>query len=120
MLAKIIVLAHSDFFLVSPAHFKKGDAQSVHDVVKSTFAQLEKDLSCDARLGVGSLEHVGELLLQDAIGVLGFLLFSELHRVFRFFLATAGIAVLTWAIRTALKRLVWAKNRFVEATGDPL
>ena len=94
------------------------DAQAEHHVVQSAFAELEQNLTGDAGTGIGLLKHVGELLLQDSVGVLRLLLFSELHRVFRFLLSAAGVAVLAGAIRAALERFVWAEDRLLKTAAD--
>ena len=96
----------------------RAEVEAERDVVEAQLAELEEHLTRDAGLGLGTLEHVAELALEDAIGVLGLLLLGQLHGVLGLLLATTGVAVLAWAVRTALKRLVWAKNRFLEATGN--
>jgi hypothetical protein len=64
------------------------------------------------------LEHVGELLLQDSVRVLSLLLLSELYRVLRFLLSAASIAMLAWAIWSALKRFIWAEDRLLKTAAD--
>ena len=86
---------------------------------KATLAELEQDLTRDAGLGVGAPRTCcGELLLEDAVGVLRLLLLSELDGVLGLLLAAAVVAVLAWAVRTALECLVWAENGLLEATGN--
>ena len=96
----------------------RAEVKAEGDVVEAELTELEQHLTRDAGLGLCALKHVPELALEDAVGVLGLLLFSELDRVLRLLLPAAVRAVLAGAVRTALERLVRAEDGFLEATGN--
>src|SRR5690606_34205211 len=58
------------------------DPQTEHRIVQACFAQLEQHLTGDPTLAGRRMVHLLELAFQDAIGVLGLLLFTQLVAVF--------------------------------------
>ena len=52
--------------------------QTELNIVESKLTELEENLTCNARVVLSALKHIPELALENAIGVLGLLLFSEL------------------------------------------
>ena len=69
------------------------DTQTEHYVVQTALEVLQENLTGNAAGTCSLLEHVAELLLQNAVGVLGLLLLSQHHAVLGGLAATV-VAVL--------------------------
>lgn len=82
-------------FLAALSH-----THSVNDIVKAALKQLEKVFAGDTFLAVSLFEVVSELLLENAVVSLGFLLLSHLHAVL-FDLLVSG-TVLTGSCASAV------------------
>ena len=93
------------------------DAEAVNHVVETALKELEQDFTGDALHGAGALEEVAELLLENAIGVLGFLLLAELNAVLGG-LAALVLAVLAGGIVAALEGLVLTEDGLAELACD--
>jgi len=63
-------------------------------------------------------ESQGKLTFQDPVGVLHFLFFAQLNRVFRFFGRTFGWTVLTGTVLLLLQSFVRPKNGLLKSAGN--
>lgn len=92
-------------------------AEAVDDIVEAGLEDGEENLTGDAfgALSVGVSDT--ELTLEDAVGVLSFLLLFELLTVLGE-LAAAVLTVLSRRIITMLEILVWTEDGLAELAGD--
>ena len=93
------------------------DAKAEDDVVQTAFEVLKENLTGDAVRAGSLVEHITELSLEHAIGVLGFLLLSKHDAVLRG-LATTVVAMLSGREVALGQYLVGTENGLAEAAGN--
>ncbi len=91
----------------------RGNAQTVYNVVKTAFEKLKQNFTGDTLHRTCTLEKVAELLFKYAVGVLGFLLLTQLNAIFRRFAALV-LAVLAGGVVAALEGLVLSEDGLAE------
>lgn len=74
---------------------RRRQAEAVNGIVQTGFQQLEQHIAGNAFAPGGFFKSIAELALQEAVGVLGLLLFHQLDRIVGALLAAAGVTMLT-------------------------
>src|SRR5690606_7153736 len=100
----------------SPA--SRCNSESVHEVIQPRLQHLEQYLAGNALLPRGVDEQLGKLPLEQAVDVLGLLLFCQLYGVFGL-LAFLASTVLPRRIVFLLERFVLAHNGLVKPPRNP-
>ena len=95
----------------------RSNTQTVNDVIQTALQQLKQHFTGNTLSGSSLFKQVTELFLQNAIRIFGFLLFAQLHSVFRS-LSLSGIAMLSRRIVLLRKNFIRSKNTFTEFTGN--
>ena len=85
--------------------------------IRSLKALLAKAVTGDAFLPRSLFKEVAELPFENAVGVLGFLLLSELNGIFRFLSPFTGQSMLSGRIVPVVERTVRAEDRVAESAG---
>ena len=97
----------------------RSNSKTEDDIVKTALQVLKKHLTSDTVSLGCSVEHVVELTLQNAIGVLCLLLLSKLSTILRH-LTTTVIAVLPRGEVATGKNLIFAENGLAKTACNSL
>ena len=95
----------------------RSNAQTINDIIQTTFQILQKDLTGNTTGPSSFLEHVTELLFQNSVGIFSFLLFCQHDTILGSF-SSSVVSMLSGRIILLRQNLVRSENSVTETTSN--